>query len=296
MSTLAIHFEGWFQCRLAVNPDPSDESRGISGYTFAVAGEPDLDRVIRWQHSVTPRSHAPTIGVHVSSVELAGTPLPDHFLLGAEVDLLGQPRFESRNRLLSDDRAGVAFIEPFELQISHSSVTIRRKDILYPPDPAAPFHTLPPSVLNRRGPLRKDGMIFDPIRVASATGIRDATAYRATRKAALVADLSGARDEMVRAALQKRIRELNITDPTDQRSVALGLTQNRRFDLNGPVSIVDPQRLLQVACDVAVDWPIEFWMGAWDADGLCGFVQGLLKIPLQVDSPHVGSAKSRSPV
>jgi hypothetical protein len=284
MSALAIHFEGWFQCRLAVNPDPSDEPRGVSGYTFAVAGEPDLDRVIRWQHPVAPRSHAPTIGVRVSSVELAGTPQPDHGLLGAAVDLLGQPRFESRNRLLSEDRAGVAFIEPFELMIECRWVTIRRKDILYPSDPTALFHTLPPSALNRRGPLRKDGMIFDPVRVASATGIRDASAYRAARKNALIKDLSDARDEVTRAALQKRIHELSIDEPTDQRTMALGLTQNRRFDLNGPASIVDPEQRLSVACDCAVDWPIEFWMGAWDADGLCGFVQGLLKIPLRADS------------
>jgi hypothetical protein len=30
-------------------PDPSDEPRGVSGYTFALAGEPDLDRLLHLQ-------------------------------------------------------------------------------------------------------------------------------------------------------------------------------------------------------------------------------------------------------
>ena len=46
---IEIHFEGWFECRLATDPDPTDEPRGVSGWTYALAGEPDLDRIIRTQ-------------------------------------------------------------------------------------------------------------------------------------------------------------------------------------------------------------------------------------------------------
>ena len=42
---LVIEFNGWFQCRLATDPDPYDEPRGVSGYVHAYAGEPDLDRL-----------------------------------------------------------------------------------------------------------------------------------------------------------------------------------------------------------------------------------------------------------
>ena len=49
--TLRIHFEGGFQCRLATDPDPTRESRGVSGYTYALAGESDLDQVICLQRS-----------------------------------------------------------------------------------------------------------------------------------------------------------------------------------------------------------------------------------------------------
>jgi hypothetical protein len=43
MPTLSISFDGFFQCRLATDPDPSNEQRGISGFTYAVAGETLLD-------------------------------------------------------------------------------------------------------------------------------------------------------------------------------------------------------------------------------------------------------------
>ncbi len=36
---LVVNFAGWFQCRLATDPDPTDEPRGVSGFTFALAGE-----------------------------------------------------------------------------------------------------------------------------------------------------------------------------------------------------------------------------------------------------------------
>ena len=45
---LDIQFEGYFQCRFATDPDPSDERRGVSGPTFAAPGEPDLERTIRF--------------------------------------------------------------------------------------------------------------------------------------------------------------------------------------------------------------------------------------------------------
>ena len=44
---IRINFGGWAQCRLATDPDPYDEPRGVSGYIRAFVGEPDLDRIIR---------------------------------------------------------------------------------------------------------------------------------------------------------------------------------------------------------------------------------------------------------
>ena len=82
---ITLNFEGWFQCRLATDPDPSDEPRGVSGWTFAVAGEEDLDRIIRLQQPVSPRSPGPgsKVGVVVKAVSLDGQHVLDHPLVGA---------------------------------------------------------------------------------------------------------------------------------------------------------------------------------------------------------------------
>src|SRR5262245_42367292 len=103
---LIIDFEGWFQCRLPTDPDPTDEPRGVSGFTFALPGEPDFDRVIRFHEPIPPRSHGPRIGVFVKSVSVDGRHVPEHPLVGGRVDLLGQPRFESRNYVLRDSAMG----------------------------------------------------------------------------------------------------------------------------------------------------------------------------------------------
>ena len=50
-----INFAGFFQIRLPTDPDPTDEKRGVSGYTFALAGEPDFDRILRLHDPVAPR-------------------------------------------------------------------------------------------------------------------------------------------------------------------------------------------------------------------------------------------------
>ncbi len=43
MTRLDISFEGFWLCRLATDPDPSDEQRGVSGFTYSVAGESLLE-------------------------------------------------------------------------------------------------------------------------------------------------------------------------------------------------------------------------------------------------------------
>jgi hypothetical protein len=48
-NVIEICFEGYFLCRLATDPDPSLEERGISGFTYAVAGETLLDPSILCQ-------------------------------------------------------------------------------------------------------------------------------------------------------------------------------------------------------------------------------------------------------
>ena len=74
---VVISFDGIFQCRLPTDPDPSDHKRGNKGWTFAHTGEPDLDRIIRFNNPVSPRVCAASVGVRITSVELDGRSVSD---------------------------------------------------------------------------------------------------------------------------------------------------------------------------------------------------------------------------
>jgi hypothetical protein len=110
-ASLVLKFGGWFQCRLATDPDPTDEPRGVDGYMHAVAGEPDLDRIIRLQPSsgIVQRSYCPSVGVKVISVYVDQSKIDDHPLIGASVDFLDKPRFEGRNTILTAPGAEAIF-------------------------------------------------------------------------------------------------------------------------------------------------------------------------------------------
>ena len=36
--------------------------------------------------------------------------------------------------------------------------------------------------------------------------------------------------------------------------------------------------------DATQEWPLAFWMGGWDADVLCGFCRGQLRLPSADDA------------
>jgi hypothetical protein len=274
---MVINFAGWFQCRLATDPDPTDEPRGASGFTFAMPGEPDLDRIIRFHDPVAPRSHGPPVGVFVTGISLNGESLRGHPLAGARVDLLGQPKFESRNYILRDSSQGA--IVPFHLRIGSDGLAIEREDLLFPPDLSLPLHRIPPIFHERRGSLIP--LTIDRIKIADATGIVDPLAYRRQRRERLVMDQEAATDGIARAALQKRIDQLTIADVNRLQVVTLTVYNDYRFDMNGPARVEDSERRLGAVLDTSRDWPIAFWMGAWDSDALCGYVRGMLSIPLQ---------------
>lgn len=272
---LLLEFAGWFQCRLATDPDPAEELRGVSGFTFALPGEPDLDRVIRFHDPVAPRSRAPKVGVFVKTVSLDGETLPEHPLVGARVELLDDAKFESRNYVLRDASQGA--IVPFRLQISGGGITLARDDVLFPKDPDLPLHQVPQSALARRGSWIP--LTIDRVKIAEATGILDPVAHRAKRRMRLEGDLWETSDSIVRAALEKRIFELSIIDPKKLQVLAHDLYNDFRFEINGPAQIQDQDHRLGIVPDVSRDWPIAFWMGGWDSDALCGYLRGILTIP-----------------
>jgi hypothetical protein len=277
---LTLSFEGWFQCRLATDPDPSDEPRGVSGWTFAVAGEEDLDRVIRLQEPVSPRSHGPEVGVVVRNVTVDERHIPDHPLDGGQVELLDAPVFEGRNGIVAEDAA--EGIDPFHLRIRGGGVTLRRKDILDSQNPKRKIHEVDPSVLKRRQPV--EGEAAEQAEIAEATGIMDYVGYRGERKEELEADLEGADDPVLRAALRRRIADLNESLDPEKRDIRVGILGASlvyRFAIRGPAEVVGDRDVLRGVIGTSPPWPIEFWVGGWDADALCGYMRGRLQVPFR---------------
>jgi hypothetical protein len=275
---LVLSFAGWCVMRLATDPDPTDEPRGVSGYTFAFAGEPDLDRVLHMQPptNFTPRSHSPDLGVTVVSAERSdGQKVPA--LEGASVELLDEPRLENRNWVLT--LPGFEPLVPFHLRISGDGVTIRRDTPLNPEVPDQPVWEAPAEALAAQG---ANGINYEPETVGHATGIWDSLALVTERLAALQAERQNEPDPVKATALDGRIAELEIAVASkgeDRRVGARYFVERFAFPVEGETTIDGDGETLGGKIDVENPWTIGFWMGAWDPDVLCLYMQGALEIP-----------------
>jgi hypothetical protein len=287
---LILQFEGWCTIRQPTDPDPTDEPRGASGYTFAFGNEPDLDRIVRLQPSATipARSHGWPIGVKITdAVRHAGAKQSSiNALVGATVDLLGQPKLENRNWTLTP--AGYEPIVPFDLSIKAPALTIGRKAPLDVNDPNRPLWEQPPAVLQAQG---ANGVEYEPETIGKATGIWDSREVATERRALLQNDLQAAKrkvppDEAEIAILTGRIAELTIgiDNPSDRRVGARYYVERFGFNMLGTVSIAGDERkvlggTLTRGSDEAGAWGIRFWIGAWDPDLLSAYFVGALDAP-----------------
>lgn len=260
---LVLLFSGWFQCRLATERDKSDEKQGKAGWTFA-HGESDFDRFIRFHDPVEPRSHGPTVGVTVKKVSLNGAAMSGHPLVGARVDLLDQPRFDAQ---FGEDSEEAEPIIPFHLRIEQGDVMIRGDAV--------------------DGEAKPDRRITQPAWVRDYAGINVAKAggaqeFRAERRRALVAELQGTRNPARERILRQRIDQFEMdADPNNARIVHLSSVQDWDFELRIRRRVTDPGGRIGARINESVPWTIQFRMGAWDADALCGFVRGTLSLPVR---------------
>jgi hypothetical protein len=262
---LRVRFGGWFQCRLATDPDPTDDERGVSGWTFALPGERNLDRVIRTQPAgVEPRVLAPPVGVRVVAVELEERPVPRHPLLGAAFELLGDPVFEGRNGLAWEDT--LEPIYPFHLRVAQDGVILTRE----------------------MRDVRTGGLAYRPsegtevdVGILDDAGIpeaKDMVAYLQRRHAALKDELQKTSDLLERLKLSTRLKHLERRQ-FGPVPMIVGLRYN--YTLEGPwVDVKDPGGSLGVIVDYA-PWFITLWVGCWDADFLCGYMKGVLTLPVR---------------
>jgi hypothetical protein len=257
-------FKGWFQARLATDPDDFDEPRGQNGWTFAFEGEPDLDRIIRVANPVSPRSHGPQVGVSITGVTVNGTTVSDHVLLGTPLQLLGDPKFEGHNGAIAPPGSEPVF--PLNLKVVVGSIALEVREWLTFADLTKPI---------ARPRFGKGVRQLDNARLLSVLGTTDITNFRATRKQALVTDLANTNDPTQKKNLQQRLAQM---DSTDLPLTALRFSVPYSFKVpDSARSATDPDGTLGSGL-LAQAWQLDWWMGAWDADALCGFMDGTLKI------------------
>jgi hypothetical protein len=227
-----------------------------------------------------PRSHGPDkLGVFVTKAQRLDTSgavdVPS--LAGAKVELLGGPRLENRNWTLT--LPGYEPIHPFDMSITGAGVRIRRSAPFDPLHPDQPIWQVPPETLRLYG---AQGMEFEPETIGRATGVWDPLLVVTERKRLLEQDLAMTTDPVVRAALQGRIAELaiGVANPNDRRVRARLFVERFGFQMLGlDTKIEGDPKLFLGALDPKAPWRISFWLGSWDPDLLCAYMEGSLPIP-----------------
>ena len=264
---ITLHFAGWFTCRLATDPDPHDERRGVSGYTRAYVHEPDLDRVIYWQPPAFTRPLTPAIGVTVRRVVVGDQEQSNHALVGAALQLLDQPKFEGRNGVIAED--GEEPIYPFRVRVQNGGISLERQVV--PADAGFPYSELLA--------LGVEGGPAVAAEIRAATGITELRSVWRERRAALEA-LAGSAAGAERVGLLERLEVLSawLASPGGPAGF-FGVRMRYDYSLRSKPRISGWSESLGAPPDANVPWPIEFWLGGWDADALAGYCSGTLELP-----------------
>jgi len=299
---LKLLFEGYYQMRMATDPDPPDDPRGMSGYTFALPGEPDFDRKLHFQADEKgahqriyglPGTKGPQIGVKVTEAVENGKPRAD--LKGARVRFVDAELVERNGVIVRND---LFAIDPLRVRIEKADTgeaLLDRVDLLSG-DPTKPHLSIvdatAPQIKRRQ---LQGGFTDGSWKVALATGMAspDDAALLANRKErqrnliALRETIDPKKQPGEYSGLTTRITQLDILSqwwnlsvlprplPLDRRAKQLALLADGwNVDMNGPVLAN------KVGADEKKFWNVSFWMGGWDGDALCGYVQGELNVPL----------------
>ena len=292
---LTLNFGGYFMCRLATDPDPSDDPYGTSGYTMALSNEPVLDQVIRLQYDpkAAPLRKNPLphikVGVTVTSVTFDGNFDAERTkaLAGARVDLLQNPMFISTNNTVGSDDTMAFVVEPFHLKLTHNAplhgksvpVSIEAVDNLIPGHPGVKAVQIPnPAVYARRFSTAAP----TPSPVAhQAIGVYDEYGYFRDRRRWLAEQIQKTSDPVERQGYQSRLYQIDqwgnrVTNKLGfQANWSHGTNGEQRFDVPPDVAT----ELLGGKVIVDQPWSVNYWFGAWDGDLLVGYMAGGLNIP-----------------
>ncbi len=303
-STLDITFEGYFTSRIATDPDPTNEDRGLSGYTMALAEEDRLDQIIRFhvdaeyleRNARKPmREMGIEIGVNVTGVSFHDKPWnAGAALIGAKVDLVGEdaplggPIFESRNNTTGSDDTMSFVVDPFDLRIDHPGrgVHIRALDYIDPND-----HDLQLwQITNPKRYARRLTSNFAQadMEAAEAIGVYDTYGYFRDRRHYLERLQAQAEKELQSCSNPTRKQELQYAIQTyksrvhqiefwgDRVTSKLQYKVSWQHDINGKREFEG-----DVGGIVSTEppWRVKYWFGGWDGDLLTGYVRGTLSVP-----------------
>jgi hypothetical protein len=302
--TLDINFDGYFMCRLATDPDPTNEERGMSGYTMAVAYEDPLDQVIRLQASPDwlKRNARPplldmdiSVGVNVKSALFNGVSYDGASnVIGAKVYLDGVdfplpgPTFESRNSTVGSDDTFAFVVNPFNLRIEQedTGVKLTASDYVDPKDPAlALWQVNDPAIYSRRLPYCASGSDTE---VEEALNVFDAYGYFRDRRRyldKLIRDTSAMRDkttskperDQLDAQIQSYKSRIYQLEFWGDRVISKIQTKvSWAYDINGPQQV---EGNLGGKVDTTQPWKMSYWFGGWDGDLLLGYMRGTLGVP-----------------
>jgi hypothetical protein len=301
---LDIGFDGYFMCRIATDPDPTNEERGMSGYTMALATEDPLDQVIRLQADpewLRQNARQPLfdlhiqIGVKVRGVLFEGQPYEAaRALLDAKVYLDGKdfplkgPTFESRNSTVGGDDTFAFVLNPFNLRIQNdeSGAKLTASDYLDPSDPAKPLWRITdPKLYQRRLP---NCTSIPDTEVMEAVNVFDAYGYFRDRRRyldKLIRDTSAARDACDEPAKRERLNaevesyksRIYQLDHWGDRIISKIQTRvGWQHDINGPQQA---EGNFGGRIDTSQPWRVTYWFGGWDGDLLLGYMRGTLSVP-----------------
>lgn len=284
---LTAQFQGYFMCRIAVDPDPTNETRGRSGYTMALPSEAPLDQVIRLQPDdyVRANTRAPAdtigvkVGVDVTRVTFDGRPWTrSPNLLGAHVSLEKNPVFVSRNNAIGSDDTMMFVIDPFEIALRGPGLEIRATDVVDPAGKRPLWKIDDPAVYARRMPVAFDGSSLE---VAQAISVFDPYAYFRGRRVWLQDEIdrlhaSGGGDDVELKIEEAKSRLYQLEFWGDRMINKLGFRLEWELDVNGPQAV---QGDLGGTAATDQPWHVRFWFGGWDGDLLTGYMRGELSIP-----------------
>ncbi len=255
-------FCGWFHSRLATDPDPSDEKRGISGMIKVYPGEPDLDRLIRFQAPPFDlRSYAPKVGVTITRVFVDSKEMSNHPLTGGAVNLLGSPMFKGENGIVAED--GLEPIVPFIFEIKTPKIHLIRT-----------VEDSPAFVMHPYKKLQAGAIVDNYGAMAESTKIYDARNYFLQRAQQIEHDIKAEKDELKKEIGARRVKFLKSRGATQFFSAYMAWSIP--LEGKGEVTIKEPS--LKETITLKHRWSVNLQLGGWDPDVMCGFAEGYLVI------------------